>query len=464
MRNRSEVYQIVTAYIGGHFSSPDRQEASRLKTILHLIRKDYRLFWNDRLAVSLTFIVPVILIVVWGAVFSGLDSGPEKLRLAFLNNSTSPIAKQIESTLDTMRTFTLIRSYKNDRGTAIPFDTNSIKDYVRKGSIPAALVLPSDLFTDTSSGIKVKYYYDPKNSMEIQLYDGMIRQVIYRQLPGVFNQAMRQQANQYLGNNNGNAFNGAIDSLVKKYFDATTVTGKQENYTPRQDSLARARGQAEFFGNMVRLESEQLVGTEIVNPWATRSVGGWAIMFLLFTLTASASSLFEEKNGGVTLRLLASPVSRLHILWSKYLFNMSLGFIQLCVLFTFGAVLYRIDIVSNIFNLIVVVVAASTACAAFGMLLASISRTAAQANGLGTLLILTMSSVGGAWFPTTFMPAYVQMFSKLTPVYWSMDGFMKVLWRHATIMEILPNVGILLLTAFLITLVSVWQFKKGRVF
>ena len=143
---------------------------------------------------------------------------------------------------------------------------------------------------------------------------------------------------------------------------------------------------------------------------------------------------------------------------------MSLGFIQLCILFAFGALLYKIDIISNFFNLLIIVVAAATACAAFGMLLASISRTAAQANGLGTLLILTMSSVGGAWFPTSFMPSYVQMFSKLTLVYWAMDGFLKVLWSGSGIIDILPNIAILLSIAIVITLISIWQFKKGHVF
>jgi len=43
--------------------------------------------------------------------------------------------------------------------------------------------------------------------------------------------------------------------------------------------------------------------------------------FLLFTVTASSSSLFDERESGVILRLLSFRVLRIHILWSKYLFN-----------------------------------------------------------------------------------------------------------------------------------------------
>ncbi|TAK61664.1 MAG: ABC transporter permease, partial [Bacteroidetes bacterium] len=198
--------------------------------------------------------------------------------------------------------------------------------------------------------------------------------------------------------------------------------------------------------------------------WATRSVGGWAMMFLLFTMTGSATSLFDEKKNGVMLRLLASPISRTHILWGKYLFNMSLGIIQLLFLFTVGWILFDIDIFSNLFNLVLVVIAASIACTAFGMLLAAFCRTAQQANGWGTLLILTMSSIGGAWFPTSLMPDYLLVFSKMTIIYWSIDGFMQVLWRGVGTLAILPNIGILLGIAALVNIVSVLQFKKGHVF
>jgi ABC-2 type transport system permease protein len=62
------------------------------------------------------------------------------------------------------------------------------------------------------------------------------------------------------------------------------------------------------------------------------------------------------------------------------------------------------------------------------------------------------------------MPSYIQAFSKMTLVYWSMDGFLQVLWRGAGTIDILPNLGALLLIASIITGFSIVQFKKGHVF
>jgi ABC-2 type transport system permease protein len=435
-----------------------------LKTILKLILKEYRLFLSDRVAVSLTFLVPMLLIALWGAIFGRADSGATNLRLAFLNASNTPAARNIERVLDTTKTFRLVKSRQDENGKEIPFDTASIRDFVRKGNAPAALVIPPDAFTDTSFGLKLKFYYDPKNDMEMQIIQGVLTQTIMSQIPNVFMKGMQRRAVAFLGIDSGKAFNSAIASTVGKYFGIDA----SQAFTSLNDTdgsfFKRSGARGDFFKNIMDFQSEQLVGKNIANPWATRSVGGWAMMFLLFSLTASSVSLFEEKQSGVVLRILASPISRVQILWGKYLYNMSLGFIQLIVLFIAGSILFRIDIFSNLLNLVLLLIAAATACTAFGMMLAAVSKTSSQARGLGTLLILTMSSVGGAWFPTSFMPDFIQAFSKLTIVYWSMDGFLQVLWRGAPFVDILPNLVILLGIAALITSVSIWQFRKGRVF
>jgi ABC-2 type transport system permease protein len=75
-----------------------------------------------------------------------------------------------------------------------------------------------------------------------------------------------------------------------------------------------------------------------------------------------------------------------------------------------------------------------------------------------------MCAVGGAWFPVSFMPEFIQRFSKLTLVYWSMEGFSQVLWAHASLAELLPTLGYLALMTALVMAFSVWRFSRGRIF
>jgi ABC-2 type transport system permease protein len=98
------------------------------------------------------------------------------------------------------------------------------------------------------------------------------------------------------------------------------------------------------------------------------------------------------------------------------------------------------------------------------MLIAAVSPSAAAANGLATFAVLSMSAVGGAWFPVSFMPDYIQRISKLTLVYWSVEGFADVLWAGKSLLEVLPKVGILAGIAAGVMFIAVWRFNRGRLF
>lgn len=415
---------------------------------------------------SLTFLVPIVLIYIFGSIFGGSGNSPKGINIAFINNSNSKIAKKLETVLDTTQAFKLIRQYIDEEGKIVKFDTNSVKDYVKKGNASAALVIPEDAFTDTSTGFKLKFYYDPKNEIEMQTIEGLMQQTIMSQMPNIFLASMQHRAETTLGKNKGMSFNRKIASIVSEYYDVdTSQISKWTNFSFLDSTMSdTASAQTNFFKNILELDKVQLVGKDINNPGATRSVGGWAMMFLLFTITASSTSLFDENKSGVVVRILSAPVSRVQILWGKYLYNISLGCIQLGILFFAGYMFFNIDIFSNLFNLILIIIASAAASTAFGMLLAAFSKTSAQANGLGTFLILTMSAIGGAWFPTFILPHFIQVLSKGTIVYWSIEGFLAVLWRNATTIEILPYIGILLGISTIVNFVSVLQFKKGNVF
>jgi ABC-2 type transport system permease protein len=202
------------------------------------------------------------------------------------------------------------------------------------------------------------------------------------------------------------------------------------------------------------------VGQNLANPMVTRSIGGWAIMFVLFSLTGASRAFVEEHDSGTLHRLLTAPVTRGAVLLSKYVYNLLLGTVQLLVLFVFGAMVFSVDIYTNFGNLLLIILLSSAAATAFGMFLAAVARTSAQLQGLSTLLILLMSAIGGSWFPVSFMPSYIQVISRFTLTYWSVEGFLNVLWRNMGFMQLLPNVAVLALIAVALTAISIWRFQK----
>jgi ABC-2 type transport system permease protein len=187
-------------------------------------------------------------------------------------------------------------------------------------------------------------------------------------------------------------------------------------------------------------------------------------MFLLFAVSGSSAAFFDEKNAGLFQRLLAAPVTRAQILWSKFLYGVGLGLLQLVVLFLAGGALYGVEVFAHLPLLLLVCVFAAAACSAFAMLIAAVAPNAEAAGSLATFVILLMSAIGGAWFPLSIMPAVIRQFSKLTLVYWSMEGFSAVLWAEQSLVQIAPILGVLGGITAAAMMIAIWRFNRGKIF
>ena len=439
-----------------------------MKTIWQLILKDFIRFKNDRRAMLLTFILPMVLIVIFGSIFGNGNESMGRMNLILVNESHTSFSKLLVSKLESSKGLHLWQKFLSENNKdSIKFDEKTAREWVRTGKISAAVIIPSDFFTDTSTSIKFKFFYDPKSEIESAIIQGNIKQVLFSQVSHIIPIIMQRKISAHYGNNQGEKYFKGISKLSQEYLHLSADSLYNSMTDLDSASLKQASSDSsndnKFFSSIVKFDSQQLVGQKIVNPGLTRTVGGWAMMFLLFSLTGASTSLFEEKQEGTLKRLLCMPVNRTQILWSKYIYAIIIGIVQLLVLFIFSWVFFDVEIWANFFNLLIVIFASAAAAVAFGMLITSFAKSLSQANGISTLLILVMSAIGGSWFPTSFLPNWMQLISKATLTYWSVEAFLQVLWRHSGFSGIALNVGILLTIAFLINSYALIRFKKGMI-
>ncbi|MBU2493670.1 MAG: ABC transporter permease [Bacteroidetes bacterium] len=437
-----------------------------MNIIYKLIKKEIIRFLNDKTSMMLTFIVPIILMVIFGNIFGGHGSSRGKANLILINNSNSEIAKFIEQKLDSTETLRLIKNYSEEFSEIkFPYTEEIAKEHIKKGKISSALILPENFFTDTSSSLLFKFYYDPKNEIESAMIQGSVQQTIMSQVGGIMPVLMMRQAKKQIGENKFLNFSDDLKKTVSANFgvnvDSLQFLGG--DFEKRAMNLNN-NNSSNVIGNLVKFDSEQLVGADVKSPGLTRSIGGIAMMFMLFTLTAAANSMFEEKSEGTLNRLLCMPVKRSHILWSKYIYSLLLGIFQLLVLFTSAWLIFDLDIFSNFINLIIVIIASAAAAVSFGMIITSFAKNINQASGLSTLLILVMSAIGGAWFPIFLLPDWMQSLARGTLTFWAVEAYIQVLWRSADFSAIALNVLVLLSIAFIINFYSLLRFRKGKVF
>ncbi len=99
-------------------------------------------------------------------------------------------------------------------------------------------------------------------------------------------------------------------------------------------------------------------------------------------------------------------------------------------MFLWGAVVFGLPLFSHLPGFVVMTAATASAAAALGLVLATLARTRAQLSGFSTILILTMSALGGSMFPRFLMSENMQKLGLLTFNAWALDGYLKVFWRR----------------------------------
>ena len=449
-----------------------------MRPTLTLLRKNLLMFWRSRAGVVITFLVPIILIYLFGHVF-GLyrrETGPSGISIGVVNLSAEPAAQRLVEALQAERSFQVITTTRASDNSIHPLTEAEARAALHDNDYRYALTLPADLIRENGFGLRLVFLTNPRNEIEAQTVNGLLQKTIFTHVPELLGQSLQQSARRTIGAGRLEAFNrglarniaqnfGGDEAALERRIGAGELFPSGSGNSGETDSTADdGDSSADFLGRLIAIETEQVAGRDVKNPMAARVVGGYAIMFLLFAVSASASAFFEEKNSGVFQRLLASPVRPAHILWARFLFGMILGLAQILVLFVAGDLLYGLELWSHLGGLLAVALASAAACSAFGLFVTALAPNEAAANPISTLLVLTMSAIGGAWFPVSFMPETIQSAAKFTLVYWSVEGFTDVLWAGRSLLEILPKAGVLLAMAALVMTFSVWRFQRSKFF
>jgi ABC-2 type transport system permease protein len=80
--------------------------------------------------------------------------------------------------------------------------------------------------------------------------------------------------------------------------------------------------------------------------------------------------------------------------------------------------------------LLVPTAAISFAAAAFSLVIACLARTHDSVMPVGVVAAMTMSAIGGCWWPRDFEPGWLRMFSQLLPTTWTMQAYNDLMIRH----------------------------------
>ncbi len=190
---------------------------------------------------------------------------------------------------------------------------------------------------------------------------------------------------------------------------------------------------------------------------------GFAVLFLLFTMLASAKTIHEERESGTYERLMAAPLSKTSIIAGKMLGSYVLAALQILTLIALGSLFFGIEWGSHPGATIIMALVTAAGATSLAMLIAAAARTGRQTDNVGTAFILVMSLLGGSMWPIEQAPEAFQRFGHFTFNYWAHGGFKKLIFDDAGLAGITQEIAIISAMSAVFVVLAVLLLARRRV-
>jgi len=372
----------------------------------------FRLGWlhlkRDRVALALTFILPIVFFSIFAAVFGDLDTEHlEALDTVLVLEDQGPTGERFATLLEQEPALRIQRVEAESINAARHFAVETIRQQEADVGIVIPVGFAAGLVESGEEAQAIEVLADSANPLVAELATGILGSVALRltfEQLGVIEQSSGREALE-------SPFTFEIADVVGNDTDKSAVA---------------------FFS------------------------AGIGVMFLLFAVSGRSGILIDEKESGVLRRILASRLGLGQLLLGHWLFLAVLGFVQVTVMFVWGWAAFGLDLwtADHLSGFVVMTAVSAAAAAAFGLFLASLCRTRIQLAGVSAVVILVMSALGGSMFPRYLMPEGLKKLGLLTFNAWALDGYQKVFWYETGLADLKPQVLVLLMVTVVFLLVT----------
>jgi ABC-2 type transport system permease protein len=400
-----------------------------MKTIWYIARKDLLETFKDRGSLVLLLLVPLVLITAVGLTLGGLfDSGTNQINVnvAVNNQDNGYVGKTVIDALkiNTSQLKVTVEQYNS---------ADQVKNIVANGkdahgnTVNAGVVIPAGttnkLIAASRNGTPthnlVQFYALPSNNdptvtIAQNIVTNVVNQLASSQFAGT--SAVEQVYN--VCNRPGNH---CSQSSINAASIASTVGNASASAASAAQMQALTAGKVQG-----KINSFNFI------------VPGYAILFALFGIQAAAATILDEKEQGTFRRLLIAPIQKYALLGGKLLAQFLMTLAQLAVLFAIGYFAFHLNIGSWP-GVILLLIGTSFATTGLGILLVAIVKTRRQLNPIVTLISLVMSAIGGAWWPLSIEPQWMQQFAKIGITAWAMEGLNGIMLYGKAFSDVLPD-------------------------
>ncbi|MGA7616747.1 MAG: ABC transporter permease [Thermoanaerobaculia bacterium] len=411
-----------------------------------VFRASWMNFRRDRTALVLSFVVPIAFFSIFASIFGSRGGDTtSKVRIAVVDQEKSAQSRRLIEALRSEDALTVLESATDGPDKGVPFDRAAAETLVRNGVVPVALVIPKGSLAGairfsgpTEPGRKeIELIADTSDPIAPEIVTGLLQKSAFNALPDQFLAEGIGEIDQWSGGLTSDQRTRLDHNLemLRKDLDAKPATGSKKTSSAN--------------GLLIPVHQTDILGADKKNPMIAFYAAGIGVMFLLFSAVNAGGALLEEEESGMLDRVLTTDVNMSRLLLGKMAYLVSLGTVQLCVMFLWGALVFQLDLAGHLAGFAIMAVTTAVASSAFGLLLATLCHTRAQLSAISTLTVLTISALGGSMFPRFLMPEALQKVGLIFFNSWAIEGFTRVFWREEPLGNLLPDVAVLILSAAL---------------
>ena len=186
---------------------------------------------------------------------------------------------------------------------------------------------------------------------------------------------------------------------------------------------------------------------------------GFVVFFFVFLISGMA--LLKERTSGTLERLLATPVKRSEIVYGYMLSYGLIAILQTAVVVLAAIWLLDVEVVGNLFNVIIVNVVLALVALAFGILLSTLAKSEFQMMQFIPLVIIPQLFFSGI-IPLSSMGDWAQTVGKFLPLTYSGDAMSQIILYGHGIGDVLPNIGVLLIFLVILTILNIVGLRRYR--
>lgn len=399
--------------------------------IVSVVRAGWLNLRRDRAALMLSFIVPIVFFSIFAGIFGAQKSKTPKTAVVIADLDRSDTSRRL---IDALKRESALNLVLTPKKSITPFDAQSAEAYVRAGDAPVALVIPKGFgttkirFGAKSSGPAFRLLSDSADPIADQVVGGLLQKTMMMSMPETMMDAGVAEVDRWSGGLTPQQ-KATIDQNMKGY---------------RTFSVRTPAAGATSSDSLIRIDKTDVVGQNKSNIIAALYAAGIGVMFLLFTASNAGGALLEESESGTLDRILTTRLTLTQLLLGKLVYLWTLGFTQICVMFVWGAIAFRLELIQHLGGFLIMALSTSLATSAFGLLLAGVCRTRAQLAAISTLVVLSLSAIGGSMFPRFLMPPGLQKAGLVLFNSWALEGFTNVFWRELPLSSLALPVAVLI--------------------